>query len=188
MTSAVFLAVVLSAGSTEGQPPTDRERSLKAFATILSVLKSPRCLNCHPSDDVPHQGDEQRLHGMGVERGADDHGGPVQPCSTCHQTANHSLANVPGAPRWGLAPRSMAWLGKSDFEIARRLLDLSTNGGRTPAQLVRHLGTDPLVLWAWSPGPGRQLPPVGLDQWRRTLQVWLETGAAIPLPPSSARP
>ena len=31
----------------------DKEKSLKAFSTILTVLKSPRCINCHPTADIP---------------------------------------------------------------------------------------------------------------------------------------
>ena len=62
-------------------PPSvlpDREKSLKAFSTILTVLKSPRCINCHPSGDVPHQGDMQILHPFGVNRGKANQGGLVQ--------------------------------------------------------------------------------------------------------------
>jgi hypothetical protein len=188
MNSSALVTLLVFAAPADNPRPDDRQRSLEAFATILTVLKSPRCSNCHPTTDVPLQGDERRLHGMGVTRGPRNRGGPVQQCSTCHQTGNAALANVPGAPHWGLAPSSMGWVGVSDDELARRLLDPRTNGGKTPAELVEHMANDPLVLWAWNPGPGRQPPPVPLDLWRKTLQQWLDTGAAIPPPPPQARP
>jgi hypothetical protein len=160
--------------------PPDREKSLKAFSTILTVLKSPRCINCHPTADVPHQGDVQRLHPFGVIRGLANNGGLVQKCGTCHHTENNDFANVPGAPHWGLAPKTMGWFGLSDVEIAKRLLDKKQNGGRSPQDLVKHMSNDSLVLWAWNPGKGRSKPPVELDVWRNVLKEWLDNGAAIP--------
>ena len=146
-------------------PVNDREKSLQAFSKILTVLKSPRCINCHPSGDVPHQGDDQHLHGFGVTRGKDDHGTPVQQCSTCHHDSNTLYSNVPGAPHWALAPLSMAWFGLSDAEIGQALIDRKKNGNKTPLQLVDHMSNDSLVLWAWKPGYGRTLPPVPLDEF-----------------------
>jgi hypothetical protein len=158
----------------------DKDKSLKAFQTILTVLKSPRCINCHPTNDVPRQGDVQRLHPFGVVRGAADEGGKVQKCSTCHHGENADFANVPGAPHWALAPKSMGWFGQSDAEIGRRLMAKKANKGRSPQDLVKHMSSDSLVLWAWNPGKGRQKPPVELDEWRKVLQEWLVNGAAVP--------
>ena len=107
-------------------------------------------------------------------------GGLVQKCGTCHHTENNAYANVPGAPYWSLAPRTMGWFGLKDGEIAKKLLDQSQNGGRTPKDLVEHMAFDSLVLWAWNPGKGRSKPPVELDEWRKILTGWLENGAAIP--------
>jgi hypothetical protein len=157
----------------------DKEKSLKAFQTILSVLKSPRCINCHPTGDVPRQGDVQRLHPFGVVRGEADHGGKVQNCATCHHTENMEFSNVPGAPHWGLAPKSMGWFGLSDSAIAKRLMDKKSNGNRSPQDLVTHMSSDSLVLWAWNPGKGRSKPPVGLEEWRRVLKEWIDNGAAV---------
>jgi hypothetical protein len=168
------------APNTLAKSPPDKEKSLKAFSTILTVLKSPRCINCHPTTDVPHQGDVQRLHLFGVTRGLANHGGLVQKCGTCHQNENNDFANVPGAPHWGLAPKTMGWFGLSDAEIAKRLLDKNQNGGRSPQDLVKHMGNDSLVLWAWNPGKTRSKPPVELDAWRIVLKEWLDNGAAIP--------
>ena len=161
-------------------PVGDKEKSLAAFQSILKVLKSPRCMNCHPSGDVPRQGDDQHLHRMGVSRGKADHGGLVQKCETCHHQENNLYANVPGAPHWGLAPRSMGWQGLSDLELGKALVDKNKNGGRSPQDLVKHMGQDSLVLWAWNPGPGRTPPPVPLPEFRAALNEWLNNGAHVP--------
>ena len=34
----------------------------------------PRCMNCHPSGDVPLQGDDSHLHVQNVKRGDDGQG------------------------------------------------------------------------------------------------------------------
>ena len=49
----------------------DSARSVHAFKKVYAVLQSPRCMNCHPSGDIPLQGDDSRLHAMFPKRGAD---------------------------------------------------------------------------------------------------------------------
>jgi len=179
----IALLTVLGAAafSPEEKPMKDnRVASLQAFDIILEVIKSPRCINCHPTDDVPRQGDDQHKHLFGVTRGKDDHGGPVQKCNTCHQSKNVEYSNVPGAPKWALAPRSMGWIGLTDAQLGQALMDKSKNGGKSPAELVEHMGHDSLVLWAWNPGKGRTPPPVPVEEFRKVLQTWLETGAHVP--------
>ncbi len=149
------------------------------FQTIIKVLKSPRCMNCHPSDDFPRQGDDGHLHKLGVTRGIDNHAGPVQTCNTCHQDSNNIYTNVPGAPHWGLAPKSMGWQGLTDTELGQAILDKSKNGNRTPEEIVHHMGHDALVLWAWNPGEGRTTPPVPLDEFKKALEEWLTAGTPV---------
>jgi len=156
------------------------DESLEAFQTILEVLRSPRCMNCHPSNDVPKVGDDRHPHLFGVVRGEDDHGGPAQMCSTCHQDENNEYSMVPGAPHWGLAPISMGWEGLNDAELGAVLLDTSKNGNRTPEDLVKHMSEDALVLWAWEPGGERTPPPVPLNEFKAALQTWLDNGAKTP--------
>ena len=158
----------------------DKEKSLAAFDTILQVIKSPRCMNCHPVNDRPRQGDEQKIHGFNVQRGKFDDGTEVQKCATCHHEENNEYTDIPGAPHWKLAPKSMGWYGLSDAELAARLTDTTLNGGRTPEELVEHMSHDSLVLWAWNPGKGRSVPPVPLDDFRTALSNWLHFGAYIP--------
>ena len=88
-------------------------RSAAYFTELGKVLTSPRCLNCHPVGDRPRQGDTARLHQPPVERGADGFGLPAMRCPICHQAANFEPGRVPGNPIWHLAPREMAWEGKT---------------------------------------------------------------------------
>ncbi len=177
---AIIAAAILLASSTSLTPPPDKAKSLEAFDTVLQVLKSPRCMNCHPSDDFPRQGDDRHIHVFNVTRGTDDHGGPVQKCETCHREENNEYSNIPGAPHWGLAPKSMGWQGLSDTALAQALLDRSKNGNRSAEDLVRHMSEGALVLWAWNPGGQRTPPPIPLDEFKQALQDWLENGAQIP--------
>lgn len=177
----ILFGVVVSA-QTSGTVSSDSSNQADhPFYTIMEVVTSPRCMNCHPTNDMPRQTDEQYEHLFGVNRGEANHGGPVLQCESCHQTENNPYSNVPGAPHWGLAPKSMGWLGlSSDAEIAQTLVDTSKNGGRDAAALVQHMSNDALVLWAWEPGEGREPPPVPLDEFIAALNAWLEQGADLP--------
>src|SRR4030081_2149036 len=110
-------------------------RSAALFVEVGKVLTSPRCVNCHPAGDRPHQGEQGRLHQPPVERGADGFGLAAMRCSICHQRANFEL--VPGDPDWHLAPREMAWEGKTLAQICAQIKDPERNGGRPP-QGPRH--------------------------------------------------
>jgi len=176
----VMFGVVVSAQGSDGNNSDSSNQDNHPFYTIMEVVKSPRCMNCHPTDDMPRQTDAQYEHLFGVIRGDSNHGGPVLQCESCHHTENNAYSNVPGAPHWGLAPKTMGWLGLSDAEIARTLVDTSKNGGRDAEALVHHLTNDALVLWAWEPGEGREPPPVPLDEFRAALNAWLERGADLP--------
>src|SRR6266436_3706154 len=127
-------------------------RSAALFTEAGKVLTHPRCVNCHPAGDRPRQGDERRLHQPPVERGADGFGLPAMRCPICHQPANFEPAGVPGDPAWHLAPRDMAWEGKTLGQICAQIKDPARNGGRALQDIVHHVGTDHLVGWAWAPG------------------------------------
>lgn len=147
------------------------------FEPIASVLQHPRCLNCHTVTDYPRQGDARVRHLQSVIRGADGHGAPTLQCAACHQTANTGDGFVPGAGDWHLAPLSMGWEGLSAAEICAAIQDPTRNGGRTLDQVLQHMETSPLVLWAWSPGTGRDPPPVAQDVFVQDLQAWAAAGA-----------
>jgi hypothetical protein len=143
------------------------------FETIASVLMHPRCINCH-QDQSPRQGDA--VHVPLVVRGKDGHGAPTQQCQTCHQTTNTADGFVPGVEDWRLAPLSMLWEGRSKEQICEQIKDPARNGGRrTGEQVIEHMKTDPLVLWAWAPGR-RATPPLSHENFVEVLEAWVKAG------------
>ena len=155
-------------------------RSAAMFSELGKVLTSPRCVNCHPAGDRPRQGDQARLHQPPVQRGADGRGLPAMRCSSCHQNANFDPGRMPGNPAWHLAPREMAWEGKTVAEICRQIKDPARNGNRPVASLIDHIGKDTLVGWAWAPGFGRTPAPGTQEQAGALVKAWADTGAACP--------
>lgn len=160
----------------------DNGQSLQAFRAVASVLTSPRCLNCHSSNDGPLQGDDNHPHAMNVKRGVDGNGSPALHCFACHQTENAKTPHgPPGAVDWRLPPPSMpmAWKDLSIGALCHALKDPAKNGHRSLQDLVPHMDTS-LVRWAWNPGPGRTLPPLSHDEFVSHLKEWIDTGAACP--------
>lgn len=155
------------------------DEGLRAFADVASVLRHPRCINCHPAGEVPRQTNSRMPHFPPVTRGRDNHGAIGMRCSTCHQSENQ-LNGVPGAQGWSVAPRSMAWEGLSDHELAEQLKDPQRNGGRTLEQIIDHLNTEHLVLWAWEPGGRRTPPPLTHTQFVQRFRDWIAAGAPSP--------
>jgi hypothetical protein len=155
-------------------------RSAALFAEVGKVLTHPRCMNCHPAGDRPRQGDVSRLHQPPVERGADGFGLAALRCPICHQGANFEPGRVPGDPIWHLAPREMAWEGKTLGEICAQIKDPARNGNRSLEALVEHIGTDHLVGWAWAPGFGRRPAPGTQKEAGALVDAWVKTGAVCP--------
>ena len=155
-------------------------RSAAMFTELGKVLTHARCVNCHPAGDHPRQGDERRLHQPPVARGADGHGLVAMRCSVCHQYGNFDPGRVPGHPEWHLAPREMAWEGKTLGEICAQIKDPARNGGRSLEELVHHIGTDTLVGWAWAPGFGRLPAPGTQKQAGALVEAWVKAGAVCP--------
>ena len=158
----------------------DATRSAALFREIGKVILHPRCANCHPPDDVPRQGIDQIPHDPPVQRGADDRGLPALRCEGCHGERNLDHARVPGAPGWHLAPRQMAWLGRSLPEICAQLGDPDRNGGRSPTEIAHHLEHDALVAWAWAPGADRRPAPGSASALGALFRAWIDTGAVCP--------
>jgi hypothetical protein len=155
-------------------------RSAALFTELGKVLTHPRCVNCHPAGDRPRQTDAGRLHQPPVERGADGYGLPAMRCPICHQQANFEPGRVPGNPIWHLAPREMAWEGKTIAEICTQIKDPARNGNRSLQDLVHHIGTDTLVGWAWAPGFGRTPAPGTQKEAGALVEAWIQAGAACP--------
>jgi mono/diheme cytochrome c family protein len=161
----------------------DEKASREAFLAAYKVLMHPRCMNCHPSGDVPLQGDDSHPHAQNVQRGKDGKGKYALKCANCHQETNLPGAHMPpGNPNWHLPPpeTKMVFQGKSPAELARQLKDPKLNGGKTLEQILQHVSEDKLVLAGWDPGEGRTKPPLSHAEFAAKMREWIEKGAAIP--------
>jgi hypothetical protein len=156
------------------------ERSRAIFLEASRVFLHPRCANCHPDGETPNQGMNGRVHDPPVLRGEKDDGVVGMRCGSCHQERNLEFARVPGAPQWHLAPREMAWVGKSPRGICEQMKDLNRNGSKTLAQIVEHNARDELVGWGWKPGVDREPAPGTQEQLGRLVAAWVESGAECP--------
>jgi len=96
MRSAWIRSIILAApllvsrGTSLGSDAVTAAQSAEDFRQIATVLRNPRCINCHTITDFPRQGDDRHPHIMNVKRGPDDHGAVGQKCSACHQTMNQA--------------------------------------------------------------------------------------------------
>ena len=170
----------LRAVSDFGSIADRAERSRALFLEVSRVLLHPRCVNCHPSGEVPHQGMQLAMHDPPVQRGPRDHGVTGMECASCHQDRNQPLSRVPGAPEWHVAPIQMAWVGKSPASICHQLKDPTRNGGKSLDQIVEHNTHDALVAWGWAPGGGREPAPGTQKEFGDLTAAWVETGAECP--------
>lgn len=185
----LFTTILIATGfaDTSAEPKAELPAELAVttdenFDKMMAVLTHKRCVNCHPSDNVPKQGEDSHPHYFGISRAS---GSAATNCNTCHQSENNDYAGVPGAPEWSLAPHSMRWEGLSRVEIAESMLDPARNGGRTHEDVMHHLTEHELVLWAWTPGinaagQAREKPPVPKDEYIKAVKAWFEEGAVIP--------
>ena len=190
--AAVFLAVtvLLAANAVRPNKPPATSSSVETeqdpnFKKMMDVLTHQRCMNCHPADGIPKQGDDGHPHYFGIERGKENVGFDATKCNTCHQAENNEFSGVPGAPEWSLAPHSMRWAGLSRIEIAESMLDPKRNGDRNHEQIMHHLTEHALVLWAWEPGINadgkpREKPPVPKDEYITAVKKWFDDGAVVP--------
>lgn len=159
-----------------------QDESEVAFSKMMDVLTHKRCVNCHPSDNIPKQGEDQHVHRFGISRA---NGMAATNCNTCHQASNNNYSGVPGAPEWSLAPHTMRWEGLSRIEIAKSMMNRETNGNRTAEDIMHHLTEHELVLWAWEPGVDaegnpREIPPVSKEAYIEAVKTWIDLGAVIP--------
>jgi hypothetical protein len=167
--------------------PAARSRAL--FTEVAKVFTSARCMNCHPADNHPTQGNDRHPHAPPVARGPADDGVAGTPCQSCHMDHTVALfpgavaryASIPGRPGWRLAPIEMAWQGRTVGDICRQLKDKNRNGGRDLAALQQHVAQDrALVAYGWDPGEGRNPAPGTQALAGALLQAWIDSGAACP--------
>lgn len=157
------------------------QRSLALFEEAGKVIQSPRCMNCHPAGDRPTQTDRMRPHQPLVVRGEGGMGAPGGlACTTCHHENNFDAANVPGNPKWQLAPIEMAWQGKTLGQICVQIKDPSRNGGKDMPALIKHMAEDELVGWGWAPGGNRTPAPGTQKDFGALIKAWADSGAVCP--------
>ena len=160
----------------------DSIESVKAFMDVYKVLMSPRCMNCHPSGDVPLQGDDSHIHNMLPQRGKDGKGIYAMKCMNCHQPTNlEGLNKPPGNPNWHLPPSNMKMVfeGRTPGQLARQIINPKTNGNKTIQQLIAH-ADDGLVKAGWDMGEGRTAPPLSHEEFKKAWITWIKTGAYAP--------
>jgi hypothetical protein len=192
---AATVAAALSCSHPGGPAPSSTEaaatppRGAAAFETVRAVLQSPRCVNCHPAGDAPLQGDDSHVHRQNVHRGEHGIGVPGLACEACHGQANPPPSYGPHAPPgvstvWRLPPADMKMVfqGKSAGELCEQLKDPQRNGGKSMAALVEHVSADPIVLWGWSPGYGREPVPIAHADFVSAFKAWAGAGAPCPAP------
>ena len=178
-----LLAISIAASVAYADDRTTPEAGKKAFVEVARVLSSPRCVNCHPSGDAPLQGDTARKHAMNITRASVEAG---VACATCHQPRNSEAVGVtggpPGAPRWGLPAKEMPLVfeGLSVSALCEQMKDPARNGHKDARALLEHVDKDPLVLWGWSPGGTRTLPPLSHDAFVAAWKTWTASGFACP--------
>jgi hypothetical protein len=179
--SLAFFSVVFLANTLLAESPQQysKAESIAFFNEAAKVFQHPRCLNCHPAGDQPTQGTDFHLHVMNVQRGKDDHGAVGMRCSTCHGTENNLNSGVPGAPKWALAPRNMAWQGLSKKQLCESLKDPNRTH-MTAEEFIKHNAEDELVAWGWKPGPGREPAPGTQKQFGELVAKWIHSGAYCP--------
>jgi hypothetical protein len=162
-----------------------RMRSQALFTEAAKVITHPRCMNCHPATRSPTQGDDLHPHQPPMRAGERGSGVSGINCTSCHRSGNTTLpgsrvGSVPGADPWLLAPASMSWQGRTLGEICRQIKDPARNGGRSLADIHKHMSTDHLVGWAWHPGDGRRPAPGNQELFGALINAWIQAGAECP--------
>ena len=187
----IIAIVIMSFKLNKGSKASDLEiqtvdkdsvESVNAFMDVYKVLMSPRCMNCHPSGDIPLQGDDSHLHTMFPKRGKNGKGLYAMKCQNCHQPENTpGLHTPPGNPKWQLPPANMKMVfqGKSAHELALQIMDYNKNGHKNKEQLIEH-ARDTLVKAGWNMGEGRPAPPLAYNDFVKAWDTWIDNGGYAP--------
>ncbi len=174
-------------GGPAAAAPAASSDPVAAFETVRAVLQDPRCQNCHPPGDRPLQTDRSTVHTMNVQRGPTGHGMPGAECGTCHGRANlpdsYGAHQPPGvSPDWHMPPPEMpmVFVGRSSRELCEQLKDPARTAISTVPALLKHVSSDPLVLWGWTPGFGRKPVAVPHAEFVAAFQRWTDAGRPCP--------
>jgi len=167
------------------QVKPNAKKAQAAFLEASKVFFSPRCTNCHAAAEVPTQGDNAKPHDEGIARGKAGRGLEAGlACTDCHLAQNTEGEGMPpGVPDWRMPPAEtkMIFHGRTPAELCRQLKDPKQNSGKTKLpDAVHHMESDPLVVWAWSPGNNRTVPPLPHKEFMALIKTWVDNGGACP--------
>ncbi|MEC8231903.1 MAG: hypothetical protein VX061_10750 [Pseudomonadota bacterium] len=121
-------------------------------------------------------------------------------CRGCHQDKN---ADEPGRPPgaandlmpgfvWHMPPPTMIIARDvTPLQLCNNWLNpqinsfLAQRGGRNDMKTFKkefehHVKDDPLVRWAWAPGPGRTPAPGTHEDFGNAMTLWIDAGAPCP--------
>jgi hypothetical protein len=179
MAALVCVGVAVLAADRHG--PDDKGEAPKnpapspwvAFQEVAKVLHHPRCQNCHPAGDAPLQGENSELHHDMVKRD-----GPK--CVECHlESSQRGKSKPPGVKGWRMPPKEtpMIFQRRTPEQLCAQLKDRSQNGDRSLPDILKHVEKDPLVLYGWDPGEGREKVPVKHDRFLALMKQWIDGGA-----------
>jgi hypothetical protein len=207
---SLFIALFCGAGIARADPASDYvadKTPTTAFKYLHAVAVHPRCGNCHGRQDgqdrrIPTVGDDRHDHPMNVSMLLND-GRLGVTCLTCHQKFNVLTAGgPPGAANdllpnflWHMPPAHMELPpGLTPRQLCEQWLDPEKNsselvpnrGGRDDLVTFKkeflegHVKIDPLVMWAWQPGPGRTPAPGSHALFIEAMEQWINAGAPCP--------
>lgn len=122
-------------------------------------------------------------------------------CRSCHQDKNHPEPGMPpGAANdkmpgfvWHMPPAKMA-IPKdiTAKQLCEQWLDPARNtnlvfrGSKDDLKTFRaefldhHAKVDPLILWSWEPGAGREPAPGSNKDFIKALDIWISAGVPCP--------
>src|SRR5271156_1644244 len=183
-------SVVEKTGPPSGYVRPASSSGSSQWQAIYSVITTPRCMNCHTSNDFPRQSDRSYPHIYQIVRGSDDHGEAPFRCSACHGETNNTSTGIPGSLNWHLAPVSMTFesapgVAMTGPELCERLKDKSKTGGKDLLELLDHFDHDTDVNWAFVPGnrprgEARTTPPLNHEDFVQAFKEWVDGGAVCP--------
>ncbi|MFZ6742152.1 hypothetical protein ACO0LC_02890 [Undibacterium sp. JH2W] len=192
MLVCLWLTTIIIPSSFSAAEHVSKEAAVaqQAWHEMEKVLLHPRCLNCHAAGEAPTQADDRHTHQFRVLNGHEGKGNSGNLCIACHQSTNQLGSGVPGASHWQHAPASMTWESEpgkvfKSKDLCQILRDPKKNGGRDLPALIEHLRTEPLVLWAWTPGKNakgeaRSTPVISHEEFMRYSVLWAEKGGICP--------
>ena len=186
--AAAFLiaaGVALNANiSSAATPNRTRKKPKLRLPTHQKCFSHHGCANCHAGGDGPTQGDAMKPHDPEMLRGKDGHGTEDLQCNACHMDTNtEGDVPVPGVPDWHMPPadHKMVITGLTPGQLCLQIKDPLKNGGlKTPQDSIKHMDSDPKVLWAWTPGNKRTIPPMSHEDFMKKMNEWVANGAACP--------